>query len=450
MARRPLVPQNLISTGMVPTAPQGRVMRRPAHQFTVRSAPWNIQPVAIAPVLPGETLEGARIQARIVTDPLRAKLLGWWTELHLFYVKHRDTAYSDELQGMVLQPTVATGLPTVAGAAGPTYRVHGRPDYVQIALDAVVDWYFRDEGEDHTDHLDDLSGLPLAKLGRSDWTNSLIPTATLTSDDVAVDSVGALYASEVEAALVQYQWLRQNNLTDMTYEDFLATYGVRTSRAEVLKPELLRSIRDWSYPTNTVTQGTGAVTSACVWSIAERVDKKRFFSEPGWLLLVSVTKPKVYRRDQNGAAANVMTDAYTWLPAVLRDDPHTSLVAIDTVNGPLSSVAGASNTFDVRDLLLYGDQFIAAVPSVAGAASVAAGAPWATLDMDRLTMGVITAPMTGGRGDYPNLAGGGMLAARQALFTSAVNAGMCISIEGVISFDIAGSVVDTTPGVPVR
>lgn len=448
---RAVIPQNVLVGGVTAVPRQGRTMRRPAHRFAVRTPPWCIQPIAIAPVIPGDTLEGARIQARVASDPLAGKLLGWWTELHLFYVKHRDTADSAKLQAMVLQPTVATGMTTVAGGATATYRLNGKPDYVRLCLNAVVDWYFRDEGEDHTMHTCALNGLPLAKIGTIDWLQSLAKTADITATDVDVTTMGGpdVMASEIEAAMIQYQWLRQNNLVDMTYEDWLATYGVHTAKVQVNRPELLRSYREWSYPTNTVTQGTGAVSSACVWSIAERVDKRRFFAEPGWLLLLSVTKPKVLRTVQPGAAANLMVDAYTWLPAVLRDDPFTSLVAMDTVSGgiPPVTASGGAWTADIKDLLVHGDQFLASCPSVSGGDSVLAGAGWSGPGGATSLFGAVAGGDTStGRLDYPL----GTLAERNQLFVGQTNESSLIQIDGVVSFDIASSVIDTTPGVPNR
>lgn len=438
-------PQTLTIGSAGPVGHMRRRMRHPAHKFAIRTAPWCIQPVAIAPVIPGDTLEGARIQARVATDPLAAKLLGWWTELHLFYVKHRDTSESANLQSMVLSPPSAVATSTVSGGGRATYRLHGKPDFVSLALTAVVNWYFRDEGETASNFVCSLNNLPLAKIGVTDWTMSLQKTSNITAVDVALD--GTPTASEVEAALIQYEWLRQNNLVQMTYEDWLATYGVRVETPAVNRPELLRSIREWSYPTNTITQGTGAVSSACVWSIAERVDKKRFFSEPGWLLAVSVTKPKVLRRLQPGAASNLMTDAYTWLPAVLRDDPYTSLVAMDTVSGALPDIDIASMTADIKDLLVYGDQFLAVTPSVAGGDSVAASGAWSANGGQTSLTGAITGgDVTSGRLDYPL----GTLAERNQLFVGQVNETSLIQLDGVISFDIASSVVDTTPGVPNR
>ena len=84
-------------------------------------------------------------------------------------------------------------------------------------------------------------------------------------------------ASEVEAALRQWEFMRYNNMTTMDYEDFLATYGVRSAPAENHKPELIRYIRDWSLPVNVVNSSTGAPVSAVSWKISESADKDRFF-----------------------------------------------------------------------------------------------------------------------------------------------------------------------------
>ena len=54
---------------------QGRVSRRPEHTFHVRYRPFQIQPVMIAPVLPGETMKQAQFQVRAVAD--RSVTLSW-------------------------------------------------------------------------------------------------------------------------------------------------------------------------------------------------------------------------------------------------------------------------------------------------------------------------------------------------------------------------------------
>ena len=53
---------------------QGRVSRRPEHTFHVRFRPFQIQPVMIAPVLPGETLKQAQFQMRGLRTPSAIRL----------------------------------------------------------------------------------------------------------------------------------------------------------------------------------------------------------------------------------------------------------------------------------------------------------------------------------------------------------------------------------------
>jgi hypothetical protein len=151
---------------------------------------------------------------------------------------------------------------------------------------------------------------------------------------------------------------RMNNFTDMSYEEFLSTYGVHVKEAEDHIPELVRYVRDWTYPTSHIEPTTGAPTSAVSWKIAERADKDRFFREPGFLFGCCVVRPKVYRSKQIGSVADLMENAFTWLPALVRDDYTASFTRVATgTSGPLST-----NTdeywIDLKDLLLYGDQFV--------------------------------------------------------------------------------------------
>lgn len=452
--QRMLMPTN---RGQVPAS--GRVGRHPKHRFYARTAPWCIQPLAIAPVIPGETLENAHFEGRVVTDPLNSKLLGWTCEFHVFYVKHRDIDYQRSATSwqdvMLGHTTVYSGAGTVAGGGKATYRLNGRPDMVKECLDVIVQRWFRDEGETASQHTNALNGLPLQKLGVQDWTDSFVSGSVVSSPtgDFAVDldTSGVIKASEIERSMEMWEWLKQNNWTDMSYEDFLGTYGVRQPRVQEHFPELLRSFRSWTYPSNTVSQGTGAVSSAAVWSPEFSINKARFFSEPGFLVLVGIAKPKVYRRKQTGAAVNQMTTAFSWLPAVLRDNPETSQLEATSITGAIGSITinGGIQSFDCRDLLLYGDQYLAATPSVAGGDSVAAAGAWSVNGGSAYSkaFGVIDGVgPTDGRPDYPL----GTLAERTDLFAGTVNETTLIEFEGLIQFHVRGTVVDQTPGQPIR
>lgn len=54
-----------------------RHTRSPSHNFFVEQDFWEIQPCAIAPVLPGETLSHMALQARCVTPNIKSRTVGW-------------------------------------------------------------------------------------------------------------------------------------------------------------------------------------------------------------------------------------------------------------------------------------------------------------------------------------------------------------------------------------
>lgn len=335
----------------------GRVNRYPRHTFQISQRPWQIQPMMIAPVLPGESMKNLLLQARVVSDPIKHPLIGWWQEYFFFYVKHRDLDIRDKLTEMMLDPDANTS--EYNAAANPlTYHAGGTIDWAKHCLDCITHHYFRNENEDVL--AGNIDGLPTASIDVQNWLDSAINDAEYSifdGEDVDEDADGTITAGEIDRAMRMWQFQIAHKLTDMTYEDFLRTYGVRTARIETHKPELVRFIRDWTYPSNTVEPTTGVPSSALSWSIAERGDKDRFFSEPGFLFGVTVCRPKVYLDNVDGAGVAMMTDAMTWLPALMRDDPNTSLRRFEAGTGPLRSNTDAY-WVDIADLLLYGDQFV--------------------------------------------------------------------------------------------
>jgi hypothetical protein len=336
---------------------QGRVMRRPKHTYHLRFQPWIIQPFCIAPVLPGETMRQALMQARAVTEVIKNPLIGWWLEQYLFYVKHRDLDGRDDFQKMVLQ----SGYSLAAyNRAADVQTFHNGPgiDWTYECLKRVVAEYFRDEGEAWNVAGSTIGGMPLAKIEGETGLESLVNQADLDEGGSPQDGTETLH--ELEQYIATYEFMRQQKLTNMTYEDWLRTYGVRGSAAQdPHKPELIRFVRDWTYPTNTVDPATGAPSSACSWVISERADKDRFFAEPGFLFGLMVARPKVYLSKQTGALISAMGDALSWLPAVMREEPYTSLKNFAYNAGPVRNAAVSGGYWiDIRDLLLYGDQFL--------------------------------------------------------------------------------------------
>lgn len=170
----------------------------------------------------------------------------------------------------------------------------------------------------------------MAQVNQKSVWDSAINDASYTRPDVNVDlnANSTITASEVDTALRQYQWLRSNGLTDQSYEDYLRTFGIRPPREDLHIPELVRYVREWTYPANTIDPTSGTPSSALSWGIQERADKDRFFREPGFLFGVSVARPKVYLSAQLATATQLLNGALEWLPAVLRGDPITSMKKI--------------------------------------------------------------------------------------------------------------------------
>ena len=357
----------------------GRKLRTPQHSWQVRSKPFLLQPICFAPVLPGETLKNALFQARVVTDPIKNPLVGWWIEYYWFYVKHRDLEHGDLFQQMMIDPGTDMSAAETAAASTVLYRSANQIDWQQECLDAIVTNYFRGEGDAPAD----IGGLPVVQIQKESLFNSLMLSSSLATGDLNVDlnANSTITASEVERALMQWEFLKANNLMTMSYEDYLRTYGVKVEDPEFSRPELLRYIREWSYPTNTVDPATGTPSSAVSWAISERMDKDRFFKEPGFIVGLTTARPKVYYSLQRTAGINLLDDAYRWLPALMRDDPATSLARLaSNSDSIITTTSNAEFVLDVRDLFLYGDQFVNFDVDASGAGGSHVAMPTAGLE----------------------------------------------------------------------
>ena len=275
---------------------------------------------------------------------------------------------------MLMTPGASIASMTTAADAK-TYHNGKGINWTRMCLEAVVNEYFRDEGEFAFDADKVLDTLPLAVINGDTWLDSAkLASATspnnheLPGDNPVIpDGVPAGF----ENHFAQWEAMRAMQLTQATFEDWLAAFGVKVDAKydteELYRPELVRYIRDWQYPTNVVEPTTGVPASAVSWGIAERLDKDRYFKEPGFLFGVTVTRPKVYMGRQYSAAAHMMQDAYSWLPATLADQPYTSLKQVAANDGPLAHPTGAAGMSvpseywaDILDLAVHGDQFISA------------------------------------------------------------------------------------------
>lgn len=374
-------------------APQvRRVARRPQHSFNLKTQPHAIVPFMIAPVLPGETMQNLLLQSRVVSDPIKNPLIGWWKEYYFFYVKHRSLAAVDTLgllQTMMLDPTTnMSSLKYTAANLPAFYQFKGSMDFVRMCHEAIVSEFFRDE--DEANNAASIDGYYAAQFDQERWCQNLTAEGT-GEDDTELPGVDQVEEHEIipgfTSQYAEWEKMRDLGFTDATYEDFLRSYGVTVPKTEDEGatpderhvPELIRFVREWTYPTNHVDPATGTPTSAVSWSIKERADKKRFFKEPGFLVGVTVTRPKIYLGNQKGAAVGLMDNAYKWLPAVLEGHPYISVIenAFSATDGILQNQS-VDYWVDIRDLLLHGDQFLNHAADVAANHGLAL--PPATLD----------------------------------------------------------------------
>lgn len=368
---------------MLTAAPRvSRRLRNPQHPFNVDHAPFVIQPFFIAPVLPGESLVNLSFQSRVLTKPIKNPLIGWWIEHYFFYVKHRDMADSAIFQGMMLDyaNSIASAADYVSAANPGTYygwRSQGTGmNWVKSALKAVIEAHFRDEGRAWNSCLIDSN--PAAYVNSNSWADSLVLESEVDTEvDVKIpvnatpapDEVSYL---DIKRAEAQYQLLVAGGLVNATYEDFLRSYGVRIQMEDMQKPELIRYSRSWSYPSshvqpNATTPALSDVTAAVSWSVAERANKRRLFKEPGFILGVTCCRPKVYRDAQYNPATAMMTDALAWLPAILADNTEASWRKVaDHADDMFSGNLPGDWRFDIKDLFLYGDQFITGGAAASG------------------------------------------------------------------------------------
>lgn len=341
--------------------------RYPIHTHALEYRPYQIQPFMIAPVMAGETLKNASVQARVISDPLKVgfgNMFPWWHDTYFYYVKARQII-KDEFSEMTLNG-VALGINDPANAW--SYHRGGNIDWVKRAVNFVVEnGGFRNDGE--AADLASLDGVPLAAAVRhgTNWADSLMAdTAVNPADNLQNPHSTDVVLPEYQEA---YERMRAMRLIDMTFEDYLETMGVNIKpQDDWERPELLRVVSDWSYPANTVDPATGTPTGAATFSISERVDKDRFFKEPGFIVGVTVTRPKVFMGNQASAAVIAMDDPYVWMPRTLIDQPHTTVkefIGGASGNGPLKGQT-LGYWFDVRDLFKYGDQFLNKADALGG------------------------------------------------------------------------------------
>jgi len=335
--------------------PTDRVGRYPKHTFRVNSKPFSIQPFFSARVLPGETLRNLYFESRVVTSPVVNAIIGWKKEYYFFYVRITDLL-NDAMKEMFVDPANAEITTSVAAANNASlYEANGGVQWTRLAMRRCVETYFRDQDEAWNIAVD-AEGLPIAQIRENTFMDSLTDK-DLMPEGAAI--AGATDMADLERLMEAFEQLRALGIANMTYEDWLRSQGIAIPNKDENKPELLARFSEYQYPSNTIEPTTGAPSSAVSWVFKNGERSPKFFKEPGFLIGLSVTRPKVYFGGLSGSAHGFAKRAWDWMPNYLREMPETSLkyFALDT--GPVGVRTTDADAYflDMRDELIYGDQF---------------------------------------------------------------------------------------------
>lgn len=346
-----------------------RRIRRPQHTFFLHFRPWEITPFIAAPVVPGETMKSALMQARVLSSPILNQVCGWWLETYFFYVKHRHLQNAATYTGMMLDMSV---VPAAQGAAATTLHMGvGDALWVREAYRVVVNEFFRGDGE----AVPDGTTLHKARVRLPGWWDSILPNSALdVGTDIGDDSLGSGFPAldqvgEVGKALEMWQTQRMLGVTNLEYDDWLRAFGVSIAAPMDDRPELIRYTREWQYPATSVSVDATAqrVSSVVSWSLTERIDKDRYFREPGLILGCVLARPKLYHSRRTSGIGG-LRNALGWLT------PLHSYSGYEHYQ-PVPNLAGFS--FDPRDLYNHGDQWVysaAGTPNIPSIAFPADGA----------------------------------------------------------------------------
>jgi len=362
---------------------EGRVGRRPETHFELRFLPYQIQPMCLFPVLPGETLMNCNLQTQMWSDPLKPILKNqvWHAEFYLYYCKFRDLpgweASADGL-GKDLIDMIESGealTPNVNVSGSPVYGCPpGGVDYVQSCLSRVVESYWREEGE--TSGSASVGGVPIAAASgsRRDVMDKLTAAVNYQDRRQALDwdGSGTITVDDIEMAYREWIGQKDGAELDMDFEDWVRAAGGKAlvkheDREELHLPEELLGVREFTYPTNTVEPTTGTPSSAVGWRWKKGQRKMFRFEEWGWLLGVFCVRPKLLTGNQSGLFADMMQTRDHWFPPNMDPRSWQPHMNVTKNTGPLSTVFTTAVATDymvnLRDLLRYGEQFTNFAPT---------------------------------------------------------------------------------------
>lgn len=369
-----------VAAGNIIQAPKtARKPRTPVHDFIINTRPFCLQPFLAAPVIPGDTLKNVLVSYSAMTDPVKHPLIGWWFDIHLFYVPMQAMDSWSHLETMLLDPAFAELNAAADTTANATYY-HAdatKPSLVREATKSVVEEWFRNEGEDWITNasLTQLNTYAAPQIGlrkRSSLSSFILDSAstepdvlpgTADQDDNLDEILGSGLSAQFAGAYDAYQALVAAAVVDITFDDWLKQFGIRVPTPHTdPKPERLLSYSDWKFPSKAVDQTDGSIAAACHWRDRVKMDEDKKFKFPGVVLGLLCATPKVYLGNQRETMLDHLTRSLDWMPAVLAEQAFTSLKQFSSNGagvgvGPLGGTPSADYYLDLRDLFVHGEQF---------------------------------------------------------------------------------------------
>ena len=208
-----------------PAGKTGRNLRRPVYRFQLKTKPWQLQPFMIAPVLPGETLKNGLFQSRVISDPLKHRLLGAHKEYWFFYVRLRDLQGSADFEAMMLD--LNKDMSSYRSPASVKYFHKYGINWTKLALDKIVEHYFR--ADDEIGSTFEIDGLPARSMLEQNWLDSFVledEFAPIRDVKVDANADGDITVGEIDQAQRNFALMRQFGLTEMDFDDYLRTFGI--------------------------------------------------------------------------------------------------------------------------------------------------------------------------------------------------------------------------------
>jgi len=391
--------------------------RRPSFPVAGEITPFGLYPFFVHPVLPGETLQHFDSRIRMFSETIKHPLVGAWAEQWLVYVKLTDI--DPNLGNMFITDTMSTAGYTAAADAPQYFTKTGQIAWVQKAAETVHNAYFLDDGETPRT----INGVRQVKTLDLNWMQNLTfkPTAAAVPADVGA----------TQEAINAWEMLRLMNMTELSYEDYLAQYGVAPKKSEMGQPEILRYTRAWTLPKNNIDPATGSPSTQWLWSLDTKAEKPKKFLEPGFIIGLQTIRPKLYPSALVASITGEMWGFSDWYPSYNLDDPAAGIKEIlDTaaVFDPATGGTGASLIYDHRDILSHGEPFVnKALASLKHSLPVNSGHSFALGATDQDVRGQYCSAT-----DIANL------------FTSVTAADQVVTYEGIVQARIAGHVQDNT------